>query len=55
MAMEMHELQRTGHRGGQRTRPAQHDGLTELAKEIAGQTDVPADVKADLEALQQGP
>jgi len=52
MAMEMHELQRTGTEVSSALGPL-NTRLTELVKEIAGKADVPADVKVSIEALQK--
>ena len=52
MAMEMHELQRVGNDASAALRPL-NTRAGELAKEIAGRTDVPADVKAAFEAFSK--
>jgi hypothetical protein len=52
MAMEMHELQRVGNEAGTALRPLS-TRAGELAKEIAGRTDVPADAKASFEAFNK--
>jgi len=53
MAMEMHELQRVGNDASNALRPLS-TRAGELAKEIAGRTDVPADVKASVESFNKG-
>ncbi|MCX6537679.1 MAG: hypothetical protein NT151_01895 [Acidobacteria bacterium] len=52
MAMEMHELQRVANDASTALRPLS-TRAGELAKEIAGRTDVPADVKASFEAFNK--
>jgi photosystem II stability/assembly factor-like uncharacterized protein len=52
MAMEMHELQRRGTEVGTGMGTL-NTRLTELTKEAGSKTDVPADVKANLETLQK--
>jgi hypothetical protein len=52
MAMEMHELQRRATEVQNALRPL-NTRIAELAKEIAGRTDVPADVKATFEAFNK--
>jgi hypothetical protein len=52
MAMEMHELQRRGTEVSNALRPL-NTRMAEIAKEIAGRTDVPADVKASFEAFNK--
>jgi hypothetical protein len=52
MAMEMQELQRVGNDVTAALRPLSARS-TELAKEIAGRADVPADVKASFEAFNK--
>jgi hypothetical protein len=52
MAMEMHELQRLGNDATSALRPLS-TRAGELAKEIAGRTDVPADVKASFDAFNK--
>jgi hypothetical protein len=52
MAMEMHELQKRATEVQNALRPL-NTRMTELAKEIAGRTDVPADVKATFEAFNK--
>jgi hypothetical protein len=52
MAMEMHELQKRATEVQNSLRPL-NTRMTELAKEIAGRNDLPADVKATLEAFNK--
>ncbi len=52
MAMEMHELQRRGTEVSNALRPL-NTRVAELAKEIAGRNDVPADVKASFDAFNK--
>jgi photosystem II stability/assembly factor-like uncharacterized protein len=52
MAMEMHELQRVATLVSGAITPL-NARLGELAKEVAGQKDLPADVKTSFEALQK--
>jgi hypothetical protein len=52
MAMEMHELQRVGTEASSALTPF-NTRMTELAKEIAGRSDVPPDVKASFEAVNK--
>jgi hypothetical protein len=52
MAMEMHELQRRGTEVSTALRPL-NTRMAEIAKEIAGRNDVPADVKASFEAFNK--
>ena len=52
MAMEAHDLQRSGAEVNNRLGPL-NTSMTELGKEVAGRTDIPADVKASVETLQK--
>jgi hypothetical protein len=52
MAMEMHELQKRATEVQNALRPL-NTRMTELAKEIAGRNDLPADVKATFEAFSK--
>ena len=52
MAMEMHELQKRATDVQNALRPL-NTRMTELAKEIAGRNDLPADVKATFEAFNK--
>ena len=52
MAMEMHELQKRATEVSTALRPL-NSRMAELAKEIAGRSDVPADVKATFEAFNK--
>ena len=52
MAIEMHELQKRATEVSNALRPL-NTRMTELAKEIAGRNDVPADVKATFEAFNK--
>jgi hypothetical protein len=52
MAMEMHELQRRATEVQNALRPL-NTRIAELAKEIAGRNDIPADVKATFEAFNK--
>ena len=52
MAMEMHELQKRATEVQNALRPL-NTRMTELAKEIAGRNDLPADVKATFEAFNK--
>jgi len=52
MAMEMHELQRQATEVANRLRPLS-TRTTELAKEIGGRSDLPADVKASFETFNK--
>lgn len=50
MAMEMHELQRTGNEVTAALNPF-NTAVTQLAKDIPGRNDIPADVKAQFDAI----
>ena len=50
MAMEVHELQRVGSDVTAALNPF-NTRVTELAKEVPGRSDIPADVKAQVEAI----
>jgi hypothetical protein len=52
MAMEMHELQKRATEVSSALRPL-NSRMGELAKEIAGRSDVPADLKATFEAFNK--
>ncbi len=52
MAMELHELQRRGTEAANALRPF-GSRMAELAKEIGGRADVPAEVKASFDALNK--
>jgi photosystem II stability/assembly factor-like uncharacterized protein len=52
MAMEMHDLQRAGGEVTAAIGPF-NTRMTELAKEIASRNDIPADVKASVEAINK--
>jgi photosystem II stability/assembly factor-like uncharacterized protein len=52
MATEMHELQRVGNEVATALGPF-NTRMTELAKEIAGRNDIPADVKASFDAANK--
>jgi len=52
MAMEMHDLQKRATDVQNALRPL-NTRMTELAKEIAGRNDIPADVKATFEAFNK--
>ncbi len=50
MAMEMHELQRAANQASGAITPL-NSRVAEIAKEVAGRADVPADVKASVDGL----